>query len=66
MRTLLVVLGQPFLGDVLYLFDRLEQVRIEHFVSVGPGESLDVRVLVRFAGLDVAQLDALALQSQHG
>ena len=57
MRPLLVVLDQPILRDLLHLFDRFEDVGVEHFGSVRPVEALDERVLIRLAGLDEAQLD---------
>ena len=60
MWPVLVVLGQPVVGDGLYLFDGIEQVGIEHFRSERPVEALDVGVLVGLAGLDVVQGDAPA------
>jgi hypothetical protein len=43
------------------LLDRVEHVRIEHFVAVRSVEALDVGVLIGLAGLDEAQFDALRL-----
>jgi hypothetical protein len=40
--------------------DRLEHVRVEHFVAVGLVEALDERILVGLAWLDKTQLDPFA------
>ena len=53
MRSVLVVLGQPVVGDGLNLLDGVEQIGIEHLGSECPVEALDVCVLVRLAGFDV-------------
>ena len=61
MRSVLVVLGQPVVGDGLDLLDGIEQPGVEHFGPEGAVEALDVGVLVGLAGLDVVQRDAPAL-----
>lgn len=57
MRPFLVVLVQPVIGDRAHLVDRLEHVRVEHFIAIGLVEAFDERVLIGLAGLDEAQLD---------
>ena len=53
MRPLAVVDPQPGVSQRSEFCDRLEEMRIEDFRSVAPIEALDVRVLIRLAGLDV-------------
>lgn len=61
MGSVLVVLGQPVLGDGLHPLDRVEQIGIEYLGAKRPVELLDVGVLVGLAGLDVVQGNAFAL-----
>ena len=49
MGTVLVVVSNPRLGQVLDLLDGGKDVRIEHLATVGAVEPLDERVLVRLA-----------------
>src|SRR5437764_11450740 len=58
-RSDLVVLGEPFLGELAHFGERVEQVGIEHLFAIGPIEALDVSVLIGLARLDEAQLDVL-------
>jgi hypothetical protein len=48
-----VVDPQPGVGQRSEFCDRLEEMRIEDFSSVAAMEAFDVRVLLRFARLDV-------------
>jgi len=59
MRPAFVVREQPLVGQRLDLAERLEDIRIENFLAVGAVEALDEGVLIRLAGLDVAQGDLL-------
>lgn len=61
MRSVLVVIGQPVVGDLLDVSECVEQVRVEHFLAEAAVEPLDERVLVRLAGPDVQQLHAVGL-----
>ncbi len=47
MRAALVVVEQPYLGDVLHLLNRLEQVRIEHFRAVLCAAGYNIQWLLR-------------------
>jgi hypothetical protein len=57
-RLQLVVFDQPFVGDLLHLLNRFEQVRAQYLIPISPIEPLDVCVLIRLAGFDEAQGDA--------
>ena len=57
MRPPCVVQRNPSFGDVPDLIQRREQVSVQDFVPVSLVEAFNERILVRFAGLDVAQLD---------
>ena len=46
MRSVLVVLGQPVVGNGLDLLDGIEQPDVEHLGAEGAIEALDVGVLV--------------------
>ena len=59
MRAAFVVIQQPVVGSLLHLAERVEQVGVEHLVAEALVKSLDERVLVRLAGLDVQQPDAV-------
>ena len=59
MRPLLVVDPKPRAGDGAQLRDRFEEVRVQHLGPVAPIEPLDVRVLIRLAGLDIVRRDAV-------
>lgn len=52
MGPLLVVFGQPGLGNLAYLLDRFEHVGIENLISVGLVEAFDEGILVRLPRLD--------------
>jgi hypothetical protein len=41
-----VVLGYPRFGDVAHLLDGVEQMRIQHFFTIGPVEALNIGVLI--------------------
>ena len=49
MRPVFVVVGQPGVGSVLYLADRVEQPGVEHLLAEAAVEALDECVLVRLA-----------------
>jgi hypothetical protein len=53
----LVVLRYPGFGEIPNLGNRIEQIGIEHFFSIGSVEALDKGVLIRLTRLDVPQLD---------
>lgn len=53
MWTLVVVNGEPIVGQQLHLLDRLEQIRIENLAAIGSIEALDEGVLVRLARRDI-------------
>jgi hypothetical protein len=55
--SVLVVTDQPVGGHAADLVQGFEDVAVEDLVPVGPVEALDIRVLVRLAGLDEAQFD---------
>ena len=57
----LVVYGDPLTRDLADLVQRFEHVGIEHLVSRGSIVAFDVGVLIRLAGLDVTEPDALIL-----
>ncbi len=61
MRAVLVVVGEPIVGDRLDMGERVEQVRVEHFLAEAAVEALDEGVLVRLARFDVQQLHAVRL-----
>ena len=56
MRSILVVVGQPVIGDRLDVIERVEQVRVQHLLAEAAVESLDEGVLVRLSRLDIQQL----------
>ena len=57
----LVVGLEPRLGDLAHLLEIVEEIRIQHFVAVGPIEAFDVRVLIGFPRLNVPKLDIVAV-----
>ncbi len=59
MWPLLVVFLKPGLRDLANLLERVEQIGIENFLSIGLVEALNERVLVRLPRLDEVQLDLL-------
>ncbi len=59
MRAHRVVLDAPLLQNLLHLRQRVEQPGIEHLLPHALVEPLDEGVLVRLAGLDVAQFDTV-------
>ncbi len=65
MRSLLVVVANPIGADSPDLVQILEDVGIEYFLTVGTVESLDIGVLVRLTGLDVARLYPVAFAPSH-
>jgi hypothetical protein len=60
--ALLVVIDHPPMRCFAYVFEAGEEVLIEDFFAEGSIESLDVRVLVRLAWLDVSQGHAVSLE----
>jgi hypothetical protein len=54
-----VVGREPSLGDLAYLLEGVEEARIKDLFAERAIESLDERVLIRLAGLDVANADLL-------
>jgi hypothetical protein len=52
MRTDFVVAIDPAIRDFPDLRNRIEQIRIQHLLPVGPVEALDEGVLIRLARLD--------------
>jgi hypothetical protein len=60
-RPSTIVQAQPALADPTYLLEILEDVRVERLFAVSAIDSLDVGVLIGFAGLDVAQVDRTLL-----
>ena len=65
MRSFFVVHSYPVFSDVTYLIEIGEQIRIQHFGSVGLVEAFYERILVRLSGLDVAQLHAIRVTPVH-
>lgn len=61
MWTMMVVAIAPILGHAADLVQASEDVTVEDFSSQRPVESFDVGVLRRFTGLDVDELDTVAL-----
>lgn len=61
MRPFFVVALQPAFRDLAHLFQVLEQMRAQYLLAIGLVEAFNIGILVRFAGLDVAQLDAVSL-----
>ena len=59
MWALLVIFRDPQFSDFAHLFERIEQVCIQHLLAVGAIESLDKGILVGLTRLDVVQLDLL-------
>ena len=59
MRPLGVVGLEPGLSNRADLVERFEEMGIEHLLAERPVEALDEGILVWFAGLDVAEPDAL-------
>lgn len=57
MRPLFVITLQPFGTDLSHLVQRLKHIRIEDFGAIRPVIALDQGVLIRFARLDVPQLN---------
>ncbi|MNV45295.1 hypothetical protein D3C71_1370870 [compost metagenome] len=58
-RAVLVVIDQPLIGNRLDLLKVGEQVRVENLGSISSIEALNEGVLIWFAGLDIADRDAL-------
>ena len=63
-----VVAEHPGPADVSDLRDGREDMRVEHFFAIAAVEAFDVGILVRFAGLDVFDLDAnpCTIRQRHG
>src|SRR5262249_39141205 len=59
MRALGVVGLEPGLSNRADLVERFEEMGIEHLLAKRPVEALDEGILVWFAGLDVAEPDAM-------
>ena len=59
MRPDFVVAFDPVVGDLSHLGEGVEQVSTKHLLAIRAIESLDEGVLVRLAGLDESNLDAL-------
>lgn len=59
MRTSLVVIDQEPMCRLTHLIEIVKHVQIEYRVTEGAVVALDEGVLVRFAGLDVANIDAV-------
>ena len=57
MGPLFIVLPHPLCTDLPHLFERLEDIRVQHFGAIGAIESLDKRILIRLSGLDIPQRD---------
>ena len=54
-----VVDSEPRVGEGTQLRDRFEEVRVQHFGPIAPIESLDIRVLIRLARLDLVRRHAV-------
>jgi hypothetical protein len=54
-----VIRLEPRLGDLAYLIERVEKIRVEDFFPKAAIEPLDEGILVRFPGLDITDGDAL-------
>ncbi len=61
MGSLFVVTLAPVFAHATHLFERVKDVAIEHFGSVGTIEAFDKGVLCRLAGLYEFQADAMLL-----
>ncbi len=53
MRTLRIVFDHPPVSDLADLGQVPEQIQVEQFIPISPVEAIDVRILVRFTGLDL-------------
>jgi len=63
--SLLVVLEHPRPAELSNLIEMSEQPSVEHFLAIRSVEALDVGVLIRLAGLDVVDQDAVGLAPAH-
>lgn len=61
MWAVVVVAVAPVLGHAANLGKAGEHIAVQHFGAVGTVEAFDVGVLGRLAGLDVDQIDAVAV-----
>jgi len=55
MGAFLIVLLHPLRTDFSHLIERLEDIRIEHFMSHRPIESFNEGILIRLARLNIPQ-----------
>lgn len=65
MGSLLVVILDPIGTDAPDLVQILEEVGIEHFLTVGTAESFDVGILVGLTRLNISRLDPVAFAPTH-
>lgn len=65
MGSLLVVLDHPLTHDLADLVEVTEQIQVQDFIAHRAVEAFDVGILVRLAGLDVADEDPVGLAPGH-
>lgn len=53
MGPLMVVTGYPLIGELLDLIKVVKDIKVEHLVAIAAIESLNERVLIGLAGLNV-------------
>lgn len=59
-RAVFIVINLPLIGNDLHLFQACKQMGIEHFSRIDSIETLDERILIRLAGLDISDGNAFA------
>jgi hypothetical protein len=59
MRAFLVVADDPPVNDFADLIEGREEPAVKDLIAIGSIKAFDESVLIRFAGLDVPQFDAL-------
>lgn len=57
MRSPLVVIDHLPVGGLLHFGKIVEKVQVEHFLSIGAVEPLDIGIPVRFVGLNVEKIE---------
>jgi len=58
-RAFLIVTGDPLVRDFANLIEGRKEPAVEDFGTIGAIKAFNESVLIRLAGLDVAQFDAL-------
>ena len=58
MRAFLVVTDDPLMGDLANLIERPKEPAVKDFRPIGAIEAFNESILIRLAGLDMAQFNA--------